>query len=935
MLLGPGSEKILTPRGQRHSTPPQPQPQPQPQRSTDEEPHESARDQDADATAPDLSRFAAPASAAKLRASKSSPNSSTTYTPLERQILDLKAQHPGVLLIIEVGYKFKFYGDDARVAAQQLNIMCFPERNLLTAMIPVHRLHIHIKKLIAAGYKVGVVRQTETRALKAASANANTPFVRKLDALYTASTWVDDLETTEAPDATASPSNTLLAVVERLEGGNGPEDRIACAVVAVNVATASILYDQFTDGHARSELETRLAHLAPAELLLPPHLSRPTEKMLAYLASSPGRTHAVRIERATSKLDYNAAFAIVTAFYEKDQFGTSSGTLLSLAVSLPQLALVALANVIRHLESFGLASICRQASHFESFTNRTTMTLNANTLANLDVFTNSDYPPSTRGSLIWLLDRCKTAMGKRLLRRWVGRPLVDRDALKARTDAVAAIMQGNHQTVRSLPSLLQGLPDLERGLARMSYARSSPSEVATVLLALSRLTNAVDLSEVQAQAGAPLLTDALCQLPLAKAAVQTYLNQISISAARANDKADLFVDQDAFPRVQDTKDAIAIVESELREHLGEVRKLLRRPTLEFTTVAGIEYLIEVRTNEAKRVPADWLRVSATKAAVRFHTPTVLSLTKRRERLRETLEAEADAAFRKFVHALCTEHYVELRNVVASVAILDALGSLAIVAALPGYVRPDLVQEGGIDVRGLRHAMVEAVRDDEYVPNDVTLGPPMLLTGSNMGGKSSLVRALALAVILAQIGSYVPASSARLPLHDAVLTRMGASDDLLKGRSTFLVELEETSHILRVATPRSLVILDELGRGTSTHDGLAIAHAVLTHLSPRVPHLIFTSHYHQLTRTAARNCHMATAGNTFLYRLTDGPATRSFGIHCARIAGLPQPLLEQAQKQADRLEREHRTRSAAKALAVFHESTPESLDLLANIAARMP
>ncbi|EPQ29014.1 uncharacterized protein PFL1_03304 [Pseudozyma flocculosa PF-1] len=892
-------------------------------------------------------------------------DTATKYTPLEKQILDLKDQHPGILLIIEVGYKLKFYGDDARIASRELNIMCFPEKNLMTAMIPVHRLHIHVKKLIAAGHKVGVVRQVETRALKAASTNANTPFTRKLTALYTASTWIDDLSyndaaSSEALDLGVARPKALMAIVEKLEGGNGPEDRVSCGVVAVEVSTGSIIFDQFSDGHARSELETRLAHLQPAELLLSPKLSRPTEKMLGYLAGDDS-VQKIRIERMGELLEYNDAFQRVTRFYNGTGEASSpeaasesalqgpsafedapdSGKLLSLAVSLPHLALVALASMIKHLEEFGLESICRLATNFQSFTNRTTMMLNGNTLANLEIFRNSTDGVREKGSLIWILDRCKTMMGKRLLRKWTARPLTDRSVLTTRIDAVQAIAEGGSAIVRGLPSLLQGLPDLEKGLARMTYGRSTPTELATILLSMNRITQEYALVDDPAELklGSDLLNNAVADLPRGKAPVQKYLQQISIKEARANNKADLFLDPERCPKLQQAKDNIAIVEHDLREHLKELRKYLKRPSLEYATVAGIEYLVEVRTNDAKKVPADWLRISATKAMVRFHTPTIIALTKKRDQHKETLQAEAEAAYHELVRTICSEHYVELRNVVVALATLDALVSLAAVAALPGYCRPELddgVADGcRIEIKGMRHPMIEALREEPYVPNDILLGPgedstkAILLTGSNMGGKSSVVRALALNVIMTQIGSYIPASSARISMHDSVFTRMGASDDLAKGRSTFMLELLETSTILRAATARSLVILDELGRGTSTTDGLAIAHAVLEHflaLEARAPNLVFVTHYFQLgssARRGLRNLHMsfieddATEAETghreirFLYTLRAGMASRSFGVHCARLAGLPAELLDTAQRISERRESEEDERVTRK------------------------
>ncbi|CCF50824.1 hypothetical protein NDA10_001462 [Ustilago hordei] len=917
-----------------------------------------------------------------------------TYTPLEKQILELKSLHPGVLLIIEVGYKLKFYGEDARIASKELNIMCFPERNLLTAMIPVHRLHIHVKKLISAGHKVGVVRQIETRALKAASKNAYTPFVRKLTALYTAGTWIDDLASSDDMGAglgigegyTNQPKS-LMAIVEQSEGGNGAEDRVSIGLVSVEVNTGFLTYDQFSDGHARSELETRIAHLAPAEVLVGKGLSKPTEKIIGFLLGSGAEEGGgVRIERMESKPDYNMAFQAVTQFYRDrgidtedevrendtpsaaspaDGAGDGNGKaspFMSLILTLPHLSLIALSQIITHLQAFQLESICTLSTNFASFSSRTTMLLNASTLANLEIFRTSDEQ-SEKGSLIWLLDKCKTAMGRRLLRKWVSRPLTDISALEERLDAVQALVEGKSYVLRSLPNLLHGLPDLERGLARMTYGRATPTELATVLLGLNRVTQEYRPEEDEAwNLSSTLLHHHILSLTQGKAAVEKYINQISIKEARANNKPDLFPDPDLYPAIQAAKDNIAIIEGELREHLREIRKVLHRPSLEFVTVAGVDYLVEVRVADAKKVPAEWLRVSATKSMVRFHTPQVLQMVKRRGQWKETLDAEADLAFKGFIKGMCGQEYVVLRNVVNSLSVLDVLVSLAQLAASSGYSRPKFSQdskgeeeeEPKIEVSGMRHPILEVVSPLPYIPNDLTLSSAdpnsraMLLTGCNMGGKSSIVRTLGLLVILAQIGSFVAATSARLSIHDSVFVRMGARDSPFSGKSTFMIEVSETAEILRSITPRSLVILDELGRGTSTYDGLCIASGVLEYLlglDKRMPNVVFISHYFQLGELEGKwkgkvgNWHMgfletsttdfedfdglsddepAASGKSggvggggggkgqieFLYKLRRGIASKSFGIHCARLADLPRVILDSASRISAELERKH-------------------------------
>lgn len=731
----------------------------------DDDNGENENDQESPtASSSGLSKFARNGSGSSGKKGKSSKGSAPVkYTPLEQQVLDLKARHPDVLLLFEVGYKFIAYEEDAVNASKELNIACFPKNNLRVASIPVHRIHIHARRLVGAGYKVGVVRQTETRALKAASSNASTPFTRELTELYTASTWVEDLETVSGGSSDPGAGlaqNSLIAIVERIEGGNyGSDERVSIGLIAVQAATGSVVYDQFVDSSMRSELETRLAHLQPAELLLPPvgTVSKPTERLLRHTAgSSLTFTNArVRIERTDAVLNYNDAFSHVSQFYEEQQRTATAtattddsqvGQSLAAVMKLPHLAIIALATCLQHLQTFGLTSMFKVTSSFTSFQARSEMLLSTGTLYNLELFSTTEG--THKGSLLWLVDKCKTAFGKRTLRKWVGRPLTDLARLQERTDAVTALLKSSSgngtgaAVLSKIPELLIQQPDLEKGLARMIYGRAAPTELATVLLALNRISHQfVDKSyEDPSQVGtsSSLLNSCIFALPKVRQVVADALSCIHLTAARKNEKQDMFK-EDKYPQLQDEKDRIAVVEAELQEHLVELRKVLKRPSLQFATVSGIDYLVEVRTADAKKVPADWLRMSATKAMVRFHTPTITRLLKRRDQHKELLAAEAKAAYDAFVADLC-EFSTELRNTVAALGTLDALLSLASVAALPGYIRPEILpgEDATIDIKGLRHPMSEVLRDD-YVPNDVELGGEggtrgLILTGANMGGK---------------------------------------------------------------------------------------------------------------------------------------------------------------------------------------------------------
>ncbi|WWC68667.1 uncharacterized protein I206_102599 [Kwoniella pini CBS 10737] len=912
--------------------------------------------------------------------------SGQTYTPLEKQFMEVKAKNQDVLLLMEVGYKYKFHGEDAKIAGRELGIV---SRNFYTASIPTHRLHIHVKKLISLGYKVGVISQTETAALKKAGENRNAPFTRELTHLFTAATYVEDpslpssstaLDDPVVPGTTPPPTNALVSIVEQGMGGIANDDRARISIVSVVPGTGEVVWDEFDDSQVRSELETRLTHLQPAELLLPKAgLSKATEKVLAHYAGGPGvgSANPVRTERITKLLEYNDAFDYLTQFYdgkvqskknielkrkhndridltlsdnEEDTVNTNGHTgvetngrdlsgmekeglslvdgldsaeaILAL-VDFPKQVVVAFTIAVQYMKTFGLQNAFKHRSTFAKFINRAHMLLSSNTLVNLEIYRNQ-ADGGIYGSLLWLLDHCKTRMGRRLLREWIGRPLLDIVALRARTDAIEEIMESNTYYMEKLRSLLVNMPDLVRGLTRIQYGKAQPTELATILVALVRIGSEFKPSN-DPIFKSTLLNNILQTLPKIQSIAKGFLESVNLKAARENDEGHLWTDPEKYPEIQDAKDCISICESELDQHLKEIRKLVKRPTMNYVTVAGIEYLVEVPVRDAKSVPPKWVKISATKSVNRYHTPEVLRINKEREQHKETLNAVSRAAFKSFQSDISDHH--ELVVVSKQIAVIDCLMSLAQVAAASGYCKPRFVQEPELRIRAGRHPMVEMLRDEAYVPFDIDFsekdGTSKVITGPNMAGKSSCVRAVALIVCMAQIGSFVPASSVTLGVHDAVQTRMGASDEIGRGKSTFMVELSETSDILRTITPRTLVILDELGRGTSTYDGVAIAYATLSHVAGTGCKTLFVTHYPMVAEQLARekpsqisNWHMAfdeiklgdgSAEITFLYKLTKGLAEASFGIWCARLAGLPKTILANAQTRSNYLKHETKQR----------------------------
>lgn len=428
-------------------------------------------------------------------------------------------------------------------------------------------------------------------------------------------------------------------------------------------------------------------------------------------------------------------------------------------------------------------------------------------------------------------------------------------------------------------------------------------------------------SPADAGFSSPILNENVAILPTMLGHVNTYLDKINGYAAKKDDKYDFFREEVESGDITEHRLGIAAVEHDLQHQLISIAETLGKKKAGFVTKAGIEYLVEVENNAfyLKKVPASWRKISGTKKVSRFHTPEVVTLIRERDQHKESLAAACDKAFASLLADISTQYHL-FRDCIQALATLDSLASLSVIAGQPGYVKPAYTDEVRIDVKQGRHPMVEQLLLDSYVPNDTELSTDetraLLVTGPNMGGKSSYVRQIALITIMGQIGSYVPAESATLGMLDAVYTRMGAFDNMLAGESTFMVELSETADILKQATPRSLVILDELGRGTSTHDGVAIAQSVLDYMIRSLRSLtLFITHYQHLSRLAngfsnreLRNVHMkfteSGAGGqdiTFLYEVGEGVAHRSYGLNVAKLANIPAPVLDVAQTKSTELE----------------------------------
>ncbi|KAJ6785864.1 hypothetical protein PWT90_11114 [Aphanocladium album] len=474
-------------------------------RFAQDEPTEENEDGDGEAD-----EYEAPAPKSKKKGSKTGK-----LTPMEMQFLEIKRKHLDTILIVEVGYKFRFFGEDARIAAKELSIVCIPGKmrydehpseahldRFASASIPVHRLPVHARRLVAAGHKVGVVRQVETAALKKVGDNRNAPFTRKLTNLYTKGTYIDengDLEQTTKGGHAPSSGGYLLCITENKARGSGTDEKVDVGILAVQPATGDIIYDTFEDGFMRSDIETRLLHISPCEFVIVGDLTKATDKLIQHLAGSSTNVFGdrSRVERVPrSKTMAAEAASHVTQFYaDKLKEATSShneqsSTLLEKVLRLPEPVTICLSAMITHLTEYGLEHIFDLTKYFESFSTRSHMLITGTTLESLEVYRNStDH--AERGSLLWAIDKTLTRFGRRLLRKWIGRPLLNQEHLEARLAAVEELHSKHSSApVDDLERLLaKTRTDLERSLIRIYYGKCTRPELLSVLQALQSISS--------------------------------------------------------------------------------------------------------------------------------------------------------------------------------------------------------------------------------------------------------------------------------------------------------------------------------------------------------------------------------------------------------------------------------------------------------------
>ena len=815
-------------------------------------------------------------------------------TPLMRQYAAVKKEHPTALLFFRLGDFYELFFDDAIVAAKELQITLTSrnkEKGIAVPMcgVPHHAAEGYIGKLIRKGFKVAICEQMEDARL--AKKQIGTKLVRReVTRVVTPGTAADS--------SLESEENNFLAALAQVG------ERVGFA--ALDLSTGEFRATEFSGEGALRRVQEELEQLRPKEILYAS--AAPLFDVNTNRAHAPQR-RAVGAACTETPLD-DWIFAPDHAIpLLENHFGVLS--LEGFGLAGRTAASAAAGAILYYVRSTQRGSL-DHVDRIGWYERQNCLVLDAVTVRNLELIEPLFAAADAGVTLFRSIDAAVTPMGKRLLRAWLLRPSLDLEEINARLDAVEA---GSKETIarQELRGALDGVLDLERLLSRVTLETANPRDVLALAASLAKIPAIkAAVSRLTAQRLSTLHAS-LDELSILRERIQT-----TIVPEPPLSFADGGVIASSVDRVLDelrelsrnSKQVLAQIEQRERGRTG-----ITSLKVKFNSVFG--YYIEVSKSNLHLVPADYERKQTLVGAERFTTPELKEYeTKILDAQEKIVEIER-RLFTELRTAIAAEAK-RIRQTALALAEVDVLASLAHIAALRNYCRPQLLASedghaGDLEILEGRHPVIEqqemAGGTERFVPNDLYLNASthsiLLLTGPNMGGKSTYLRQTALIVILAQMGSFVPARSARLSLVDRVFTRIGASDNLARGRSTFMVEMTETAAILHTATERSLILLDEVGRGTSTYDGLAIAWAAIEYLHARVrAKTLFATHYFELTELAeqlsgVKNYHVSVkesgGGIAFLRKVEPGAADRSYGIEVAKLAGLPNEVITRARE----------------------------------------
>jgi DNA mismatch repair protein MutS len=821
-------------------------------------------------------------------------------TPLMRQYAAVKKEHPTALLFFRLGDFYELFFDDAIVASKELQITLTSrnkEKGIAVPMcgVPYHAAEGYIGKLIRKGFKVAICEQMED------PRQAKKLVRREVTRVVTPGTAADS--------SLGSEENNFLAALAQVNDCVG--------FAALDLSTGEFRATEFSGPAALRRVQEELEQLRPRELLY--------ASATPLFEASAGRTLLGRTSHAQPSHEASLALNARTSGFTE--------TPLDDWIFSPDHAIPLLENQfgVLSLEGFGLAGKTAAASaagailYYVKSTQRGSLdhvdrigwyerqnclVLDAVTVRNLELIEPLFAGTDAGVTLFRSIDAAITPMGKRLLRAWLLRPSLDLSEINARLDAVAAAVK-DLISREELRRALDGILDLERLLSRVTLETANPRDVLALAASLGKIPSVKAAVQKLSAQRLTVLDTALDELGDLRARIeQTIIPEPPLSFADGGIIAtglDRELD-DLRELSRNSKQVLAQIEQRERGRTG-----ISSLKVKFNSIFG--YYIEVSKPNLHLVPNDYERKQTLVGAERFTTPELKEYEAKILDAQEKIVEIERRLFTELRTAIAAEAK-RIRQTALALAEVDVLACFAHIAALRNYTRPQFVESkdsSELEIIEGRHPVIEQLEiaggSERFVPNDLYLNSTthsvLLLTGPNMGGKSTYLRQTALIVIMAQMGSFVPARSARLSVIDRVFTRIGASDNLARGRSTFMVEMTETAAILHTATPRSLVLLDEVGRGTATYDGLAIAWAAVEYLHARVrAKTLFATHYFELTELAdqlsgVKNYHVSVketgGGIVFLRKVEPGAADRSYGIEVAKLAGLPNEVITRARE----------------------------------------
>lgn len=817
-----------------------------------------------------------------------------------RQYLEIKKKYPGTILFFRLGDFYEMFNEDAVTGARELEITLTARQKESANPIPMcgvphHAASNYIARLVRKGYRVAICEQSEP------AAKGVKLVKREVVRVITPGTAID-------PQLVESRESVYLAAV------CGTGETFGAAFL--ELSTGEFSATQVSGPNSWVKICEDLESFAPREILFPESLKRLVEQTFA--ASGNGLLTGLPGGTSNPAPNSNPLSATLTPQDDLVFHAGDAERLLKRQLNVREIAAFQIENKTEAIRAAGACvyyaretqrASAEHISDIRYFESNDFMVLDAVTLKNLEVI--ESRGDSNRKTLFSVIDETITGMGGRLLRSWLLRPSIKRGEIQTRLAAVTELADSILRD--KVRYLLKEVSDLERLVGRLNLGTASARDLLALNRSVSQTPN-INLALSDAQSLLlQVLSENIFELPEIRELIATAiaddppLNLNDGGTIRAGFNAEL----DELRGISTSaKQVIASFEEQERTRTGISNLKVR-----FNNVFG--YYIEISKGQISRAPDDYERRQTLTNAERYTTPQLKEWEEKVLGAEEKIIQLETELFQE-VRARVREETPKLQSTARALATLDALASLAETAARRNYVCPTLHDGDEIEIKNGRHSIVEAFLGDSFIPNDIYMNNSadrlLIITGANMGGKSTVLRQIALIQILAQIGSFVPATSARLPILDRIWTRVGASDDLASGRSTFMVEMTETAAILHNATPRSLILLDEIGRGTSTFDGLSIAWAVAEYLHNSAEHsakTLFATHYHELTELAenlpgAKNYQITATERdgevVFLHKLQKGKASKSYGIAVARLAGLPQKVIERAKDVLEKLEK---------------------------------